>query len=606
MTRRERLLESLGRLGKTRVDVLLERPSAAAGLITCLVLGVVLVLGMGVFTIPIYSDEITYRFLLGRHWVDRGLEYNLFPQCFKAGKEFASSLAFSLLRWPEALLFRAETPEIVRTFGGAVALLNLGVWLTIAGRPVGSKGIHRAWSVILVAGLVSVGVFPWMLSLARPEGVVLLLLSLATAIALKLPRSGGAPLTILLLGASACAWHPVAGLYSPVVWVAVELCLREGSGASWLERQLGRVGAVGIRCVGIVLWLALVVVALRRFGRVAACPEDPALSKVLSSYAHSPALLWTEPLQFAEGVLKSLGEFPTQLGELFFHEVYPYGWLPSLAAPVPGLAVLANVFVATVWVTGLGWFGSAFCARVRLRFMRTAECGAPFALALAWFVSSIGVAASRKVSLFYQGTLTYGAFLVVVGLLAPVAIRLNPVRAPRLLLLTVTASAVVNLSALVVLYTPRYLDFKETAGSLRGHSLSVRPRNHRDVSVRVQVLANRCGLALPPELTHLLVDDLTAWPFRTSRAPFHSFYLGRRSIYGRGILSLTAFLKERGSSGALATCSSLEGTDLVGNLTAVDPEVGLCCWNPKRVSVKKLEKSSPKAAQSDNLKREDE
>jgi len=106
----------------------------------------------------------------------------------------------------------------------------------------------------------------------------------------------------------------------------------------------------------------------------------------------------------------------------------------------------------------------------------------------------------------------------------------------------------------------------------QGHSVAFRHFNH--VRHEIAATAKLCAIPPPDKARGLVLDDLSYFPYMTSRLPQHQ--LGVIGVWKGTIADPIAYLKSRGSDGMLVSCVLLP-PDL---LKRAKRHGDFCCLGP--------------------------
>ena len=122
-----------------------------------LLIGFVLLLWIG-YLVPIYTDELTFKIIHARIFLDQGKAISLFPQC-NQNLTTTWPFYFAPIRWIDALLYsELGHPLKLRIIGIAIFLLILFVeFLTVKPLfPQGpSRNINSFTFILSIESLVS-------------------------------------------------------------------------------------------------------------------------------------------------------------------------------------------------------------------------------------------------------------------------------------------------------------------------------------------------------------------------------------------------------------------------------------------------------------------
>ncbi|NDC38998.1 MAG: hypothetical protein EBZ48_13265 [Proteobacteria bacterium] len=121
---------------------------------------------------PIYTDEIAYEYILGRYFRDDGAQLFMWPEC---PTSFHTRVPW-LWRAPRMVIAAAyyilPTLASLRLLGLTIAILNVSLLYRILSQRF-SGDQHK--SVMLLVSSLFVGTLPFLIVLARPEGLVILI-----------------------------------------------------------------------------------------------------------------------------------------------------------------------------------------------------------------------------------------------------------------------------------------------------------------------------------------------------------------------------------------------------------------------------------------------
>lgn len=124
---------------------------------------------------PIFTDEITFKIIYSRYFLDSGKAIFLWPQC---KTEFVERfpLSFIPFRIIDSLLFQNLTnPLKIRWFGVLCMCCYLLLFFCLSSYFFKDKKYWNAQkSIILVVGLNCLGTLPFVLVLSRPESMMIL------------------------------------------------------------------------------------------------------------------------------------------------------------------------------------------------------------------------------------------------------------------------------------------------------------------------------------------------------------------------------------------------------------------------------------------------
>lgn len=213
---------------------------------------------------PIYWDEIAYRSILGTSVRNDFRRITIFPGC-------SSSFLLPLpVTWyPSALILEqlytfASSPLRFRLISTTVGLLNC----LLLGLAVSRRFPRFDRVSLYTVGLLFMGIFPFYLVLARPEGVVLLGVLLAVVVSRVAPASCLyanilQQTGVLLLFVLFVPIHPTVLFFAPVFGYAL------------FSRSCG----MKRRILGLIVFAALSSQAIATHSKLISCPENEVVSE---------------------------------------------------------------------------------------------------------------------------------------------------------------------------------------------------------------------------------------------------------------------------------------------------------------------------------------
>lgn len=466
---------------------------------------------------PVYTDEVAWRFQLSRRFQDGGIDYATGETC--GANTAAHAPVFMLpVRWfSSTLTALLDDPAWVRVAGVGFAILGVLLIRALIRR----AGGPRPDVELLAWGLLGLGVLPFLLVWSRPEQPVLL----ALLGSLLLAGRGRAALAgIVLLAAMAMSYHLKALFYLPVFGAAL-----------WLTAtpRWWRAGATA-------LLLVLAAVAFRYWADRFACPGDPLLAARIRGENASALVaggdwraLWAALPQLAWQALPA-----TYVKIASPAPAYMSNWLPGATLPF-GLLAAWHLLCVAGWYLGLAIGGAALAVAPRTRALLL-----PLALvggATAWAALQINKNA-------YESAL----YLPVLA----VAVVLALAAAPERRWLREAGWAVAALSAasqllLVGHYAPRLW-----ASATRGGYVAHQPYSlgaYRYPRAAIVAAGAKCGIA--PGAPRVLIDDLTYFAFSHGARPMHR--MGVLSDWNGSLSDPLRWLHDKHSPGAVLACAYL-------------------------------------------------
>ena len=533
------------------------------GVICAWILAVVL----GIF-LPVYTDEVGWRFQ-ERAGLD-GVDKMFSDTCG------LNSLARPpLFMWPLRLLSAAlnttfAAPVWIRLSGILYALLWSALMLMIVRRISTDRAERTALGIIGLA-LISFANTPLLMVMSRPEQPIILAAAAALLIALppsrqSRPDEAGAAwlrsLALLALAAIALSYHAKALMLVPLFLAAIALASR---GRATLPARI----ACGLA-------LALMTASAAHYwGARLSCPGDPVLR---AEYARNSSAMGLADL-------RSWHDLTPIISQLW-HNLDPRDYV-SLAAPqrfplsewLPAGQV--SWAAAAQWTRALTWLwlvalvlGAAGLIIGVIGIVRRRELPAHVVLATSLLAAVFGWGATRLVRNFYEAS-----FLLPLLALA-IVLALAHWRARPLLMLRDAGAGLLGIAALVSvvltigIWRPSLWAAWQEGGYLdaQGHSIAI--RGFSAIEADVSAAARLCHIPSPERARAMMLDDVTYFPYMRSYRPQHQ--LGVVGLWQGSIRNPVAYLKSKGSSGALVTCKLLPPA-----LRARAKQAGeICCLAP--------------------------
>lgn len=518
------------------MEKLLERAVVGAFAVTLL---------LSVF-LPIYTDEVGWKILQARFFLDGGVNINLFPQC---GAPFATAPAWFMVpaRAFDAWLYGDLVPPLQLRFMGIASFL---LWLAVAGwllsRAVGQT-VGGLSLVSLTVAFVGLGVMPFLMVINRPEQPLLIgltVLMLAPLVAAnhraRWPRDAAMAGGTVALCVFLFSQHPKSLLFLPLMAAAIFFLV---------ERWSLRAAA----------YVALGYFALGTYGYWAArnqCPGDPVLAKAIATQLVPVSAILSDPLGSAVRMAdNALHSWQWPRSTLFWY-YYGSDWFPrtetlgavAIAVTIAGIVILSVLFlVIAIELGALGlaaWRGRVLSKR--------------FVIALA----VVGSISALSMLQDYKGF--YEAKLIMPLLMMTALIGLSPdLHARHSLFARRFGLAVICLSLVsqAVLWrsVAPHLDAFMSGGYIAGQGKSFSAFDYDRTAAEVLDTARLCGLPASGA-RHLVIDDLTYPALAGAYRPFHISFI---SNPGAGMLddadgtTLLNWLAGAHAAGIVAGCHLL-------------------------------------------------
>ncbi len=528
-----------------------------------------LAIALGIF-LPVYTDEVGWRFQerAGFDGVDK---------MFSDGCGINSLAAPPLFMWPMRLASAAinaafAAPVWVRLSGIGYALA-WGLLLLALIRRIAHDRAERIALGIVALALLCLANTPLLLVLSRPEQPIVLATAAALLIALQhdgnaaRSRPGGAwlrTLGIVILAAIVLGYHVKALMLMPLFLAMIVMAGR--GHATIAARVASGITLVAATGSAMVYWAD----RLR-------CPGDPLLRAEYARNSSGMALAslhsWHDATTVLAGLWRNID--PRAYVALAAPEPFPLSeWLPARQIGWTNSARWVHALDAA-WLIALA-LGAIGLVIGLIAMIRSRMIEPRIVFALGLLAAVFGWGATRLVRNFYEA-----GFLLPLLALA-IVFALSGLRGTALRLVRDCLAAILGVVALIsvvltiTLWRPSLWAAWQEHGYLdhQGHSIAIRgfPRIERDV----HDAARLCSIPPPERARAMLLDDVTYFPYMRSYRPQHQ--LGVIGLWQGGIRDPIAYLKGKGSSGALVTCRLLPPALRSRAKRSGD----ICCLGPPR------------------------
>ncbi|NDE89973.1 MAG: hypothetical protein EB059_02380 [Alphaproteobacteria bacterium] len=299
---------------------------------------VVFIANMHIWSLlPIYSDEISYRFFSTRALLDDWKRIALFPTCVST-----NYLPIPLIFYPASFVLSAyalfEDMQLYRYFGIAVFIGTcIFAGLTLS-RLVGNKKLVLIVASALTLMALFVGVLPSLLVMLRPEHLIYLSVIFSCWVIMR--KSATPPYLalffMLLFYSMAIYQHPKEVYFAPGIAFIIIVAARR-----WLALQGAALALlVAITVCGISFGLA----------QFLHCPESPTLEGSISYQNISPLEAVKSPETFIKDVytLTTTRSWAGIFKKMTFQDMYDgggsTGYLPGIDKQAPAVKT-ANAWV---------------------------------------------------------------------------------------------------------------------------------------------------------------------------------------------------------------------------------------------------------------------
>lgn len=520
---------------------------AFASFVASLLLGLLL---------PIYTDEIGWRMQL-RAGIDGGVDRMLSDIC--GANTIAAPPWFMMpLRYLSGWLNTTFADPLYVRIVGVTCALGWAVLLRTLIARIAADERQRNILIAFFFALLGMGILPIMLTMSRPDQIILLAMTAALLVAAIAAQAKADaprrpvwfrvwfrawlwPMLIAALGIAAISSHLKGILIAPVILVCIALA---GAGK---PTRVPRIAAA-------LLFSALSVQAADYWLGRFRCPDDPVLAARLNSENIASALAgggnWRELARIA-----ITGANPDLYVAHAAARPEPTSmWLPNFRITEAEM-VLRFLPLNFAWnmamLLGLACLVLALQVRWRERRIDLGTAAPPVlaALVLAWGMS-------QRVKNDYE-IIVMLPMIALFALLSITAVAWSPARTRQLGMAAAVVLAVSLAGQIDVArrYLPPLARAAQSPGYVEGQNTSVSAYGYSAIRSQIRQTAKQCGIGTHGRARHPLIDDVTYFAFADSWQPFH--YLGVIGPWRGTIRDPIAYLKSRGSEGMILGCHQL-------------------------------------------------
>ena len=498
--------------------------------------------------LPIYTDEIGWRMQL-RAGIDGGVDRMLSdicgPNTIAAPPWFMMPFRY-LTGWLNTTF---ADPLYIRLSGVTFALGWAFLLRTLIVR-IAADERQRNVLIAFFFALLGMGILPIMLTMNRPDQLILLALTAALLIATiaaqsesELPRRTAWlwPLLIAACGIAAISSHLKGVLVAPLILICIALA--------------GRAKPARLpRIVAALLFSATALQAADYWVGRFRCPDDPALAARLNSENIASSLAGGANWRDLARVAITNANPDLYVAHATARPEPTSMWLPSFRITEAEM-VLRHLPLNFAWnmamLLGLACLLGALRVRWRERRIDLASAAPPVlaGLVLVWGMS-------QRVKNDYEITL----MLPMIALFAVLSISAIawPARRTRQLGIAAGVLLAVSLAGQIDIarrYLPPLAHAAMQPGYVEGQATSTSVYGYSTIRGQILATARQCGIGTHGRSQHPLVDDATYFAMAGSWQPFHR--LGVLGLWSGSIKDPLAYLKSRGSEGLIMGCRHL-------------------------------------------------
>ena len=506
----------------------------------------------GIF-LPVYSDEVGWRFQerAGFDGVDKLFNDACGPNTLAVPPVFMMPVRYY------SAFFNGHfaDPFYIRLSGVAYALIWVMLVLALIRRMTSDRA-DRATLSLIGFGLMSLGTLPLLMVWSRPEQPIVL--ATAAALLVALGRRANTPeaasvrgtwlraIAIVVLGAIIYSYHLKGLMVTPVLLMCLVFAGR------------GRETAPVRLVMGAVL-LALAGWSAHYWIHRLQCPGDPLLAVQYAYNNKGFDLLGSRNFGEAIAAVRKIAAN----ANLFIYFSLP------VPRPDPMSQWLQDGQVSETvnwfWLRGLVFVWSAALLLGIIAGIDSARSGwrerridARLGLAATLLVACLGWSATQAFRNPYEGPFVLSMLMLAV-LLALAACE--PAAESRIefwktaLARIIGVLAIASIVTVTAIYGPSIARANRGAGYIAEQPHSLRVFGYAALKPDILGAARQCGIGDPAKQHALMIDDMTYFAFIDSRLPQHQ--LGVVGQWNGGIKDPMAYLRSRGSSGAVVGCHLL-------------------------------------------------
>ena len=501
---------------------------------------------------PVYTDEIVWKFLQDRYFYDGARTMSAFPECGVTDFSIPWMLV-PFRRFDAAIYQDISGPAMIRTVGVGLALFwGVTSWGLLRRSTV---GVLSAWQAAgLVIAVATLGTMPSLLVTNRPEQVLLIGMTMCS-LPLLLERSAGRRsiaadigigVILTVLSGYLFATHPRSIFALPLVLLFVNHVFSRKS-------------------VAVVVGLAatiLCLTAVADWGLRSQC-EDPTYARKLSD---GNLLVAVTNGLFHDFLHASARQFLRQPDRWLYleqfridHSVTSNELLPLKSAWATASGVLTEAVFAAMVTLGAAAFVALALRVWRQRRASTRE----LALAALWafYAASLVTRAGRYVyeESVIEPVLAMASLGSIWAARDMLEVRYGIDRLRRWTKIgfaTLIATSAISQIVLILGYLPQASGAWSVPGYMPNQRFSISVAGYESLRSKIVETARMCGIDPAQHPRHVIVDELTSFALEPISRPFFAPYIAEHG-WGSGITDYRAFLTKIGSGGMVVGCQWL-------------------------------------------------
>jgi len=490
---------------------------------------------------PIYIDEVAYKILYTRTFLDDHVMIGLYPQCNDEWALRVPAWVFPFRAWDAFALADFSNPFFHRIFGVLQFVLEIILSFFLLSQISYLSKRPRSECLVLAASIFTLGVLPFQMVFVRPELSLLLSLTGILWIALRSHRDGATgsrfQRTALFVLMLFLIWAFFSYHVKSVFFLPFFLWLIWSQPLSILARSLGLVW---------VLFLGLQVPGY--YGAFSKCEGYPYLTYISSYLMISPEAVLGDPYGSVLLGFKNLSQIYLYFKQMIFRGQYDSLWLPLQWHEMGKVSwVLLGALFSFTGLLMLSSGVSFFLRRPKLEAY-------PFKLGMGLLLSLLLLSFFQTAKSFYEPSFFVPIFIFSGMLMMSCQEPGVGGRIKRNFISLLVGVSVLSQLYLAILVFPE-LERWTVPGYLKDQPLNISIFGFEKLRRQIADTAKLCEISTEQEYNHLLIDDLTYSVFWKTRLPYFAPDLA--NYWSSRIPDLRLFLMERGSPGAITACRSL-------------------------------------------------
>lgn len=481
------------------------------------------------FHVPIYSDEIGWKIMTSRVFLDHFQINSINPQCAVPGGVSLSPFLFPGRIFESFLFSNLSHPEKLRFIGFIISsLLFISFFISVQRCLVPFDGTSS--SALTASSFFALGTLPLGLVLSRPEQTLLLLLIFFLSLPFYKSNSFFHKyvfyVCLLLTISMFFGTHPKSLFFSLAIFITIFFLP-----ISFIKKLFFLV--IGILTV----WSSF-----RLNSILYGCDINPRFKALINTYMLSVESIFELDLKLILSVIRNLYHSTDYFSNLLFLKRHPNTPLTGIDNLTFSYQVL-NGLIIFVFLCVVLWIIFSFI-KILKNWSKTPLDRYRFFMALSLATGLFGLAVLQSGKNAYESNFFVPCIILIAALLTGhSAVSATWKRISKWSCIMMVSISIFSQWGLIYRFGPNLKTVWK-----RGPFLL-------DRTAQVEQLKRACRLEDLKSLKHLVVDDRTYPYLWQSQEPYHALYL--TGYWSVGIDNLESFLTERKSAGYLASCHYL-------------------------------------------------